>query len=66
MNAIEIKDLAGNSDVHELSNKEMQNIQGGQGPDIGGYDTLHAIVGTIAAPIDLEAIQKWAQQQAGK
>jgi bacteriocin-like protein len=66
MSAIQIKDLEDMSNVRELTNREMQHIQGGQGPDIGGYDTLHTIVDTIVAPIDLEAIQKWANQQAGK
>src|ERR1700737_1635813 len=41
MNTLVIKDLhEGVSDVRELNGKEMENIKGGAGPDIGGYDTL--------------------------
>jgi hypothetical protein len=56
MNTLVIKDLhEGVSDVRELNGKEMENIKGGAGPDIGGYDTLHSVVHEITKSIDVGA-----------
>lgn len=66
MSTIDIKDLANAIDVHDLSRKEMELIRGGQQADIGGWSALGEVVDTVLAPIDFDAMKKWAQQQAGK
>jgi lactobin A/cerein 7B family class IIb bacteriocin len=54
MNTIVIKDLnEGASDVRELTAKEMESINGGAGPDIGGWSALHEIVNSVTKPIDV-------------
>jgi len=66
MSTIDVIDLANASDVHALTGKEMESIKGGQKADIGGWSTLGEVVGTVLAPIDFAAMEKWAKQQAGK
>lgn len=66
MSTVNIKDLANASDMHELTDKEMASINGGQKADIGGWSSLGAVVDAVFAPIDFAAMEKWAKQQAGK
>lgn len=64
MSTINVKDLASASDVRELSVEEMESIKGGT--DVSGPFGAWGVIDTILAPIDFDAMQKWAKEQASK
>lgn len=64
MSTINVKDLAGASEVRELSTEEMEEIKGGT--DVSGPFGAWGVIDTILAPIDFDAMKKWAKEQASK
>lgn len=67
MSTIDIKDLANAGDVHELTDKEMKNINGGQKADIGGWSALGAVFDAIVAPApSIDQALEYLKGKAGK
>lgn len=64
MSQITVKDLADGGNVRELRSEEMEHIHGGT--DVSGPFGAWGVIDTILAPLDFDAMEKWAKEKAGK